>query len=114
MSFPLLDTWLAASGDEDAQHGVPRTSIRVVRKEDVSPDHPDYSIVVAIRVGDRSVFDTLVRQHAQELLRFGCAILVSQAEAEEAVQDVFLWLWRNRTEWTPRSGVRPYLLRAVA
>lgn len=76
--------------------------------------HEDHATIVAVRKGDWSAFESLVANYSSELVRLALAITQSMADAEDAAQDVFSWVWANREKWNPAVGVRPYLLRAVA
>jgi RNA polymerase sigma-70 factor (ECF subfamily) len=66
-----------------------------------------------IRAGDRDAFEVLFRTHYSELHRFARAHLSDATEAEDAVQDVFLRIWRDRERLVTTAPPRTYLLAAV-
>jgi len=61
----------------------------------------------------RSVIERLFRSHYTGLVAFATRVTGNTAEAEDLVQDVFLGLWRRRTELPAEDAVRPYLYRAA-
>lgn len=62
---------------------------------------------MAARAGDRQAFTTLVEHEAPVALRLARAILRSDSEAQDAVQDAFVRAWRDLhrlrdpDRWTP-------------
>lgn len=66
-----------------------------------------------IRAGDRDAFEFLFRTHYSALHRFARAHLSDATEAEDAVQDVFLRIWRDRERLVTTAPPRSYLLAAV-
>jgi RNA polymerase sigma-70 factor (ECF subfamily) len=66
-----------------------------------------------IRAGDRAAFELVFRAHYPELYRFARAHLSDATEAEDAVQDVFLRIWRDRERLNTTAPPRSYLLAAV-
>jgi RNA polymerase sigma-70 factor (ECF subfamily) len=112
LAWPVL---LAAANDD-----VP--SPRVVRLEgahsDVPPVHAnasldDQRLIRAIRNGETEALRELYLATYRSLVGFATALIRSQAEAEEIVQDVFAAVWVRRTEWTPTTTVAAYLFAAV-
>ncbi len=73
----------------------------------------EQALVRAIQQGDVEAFRTLHERYAVELLRFAHSYLRSRDDAEEIVQDLFLWIWEHRHEWNAPGGVRPYLFKAT-
>ena len=74
------------------------------------PETPDSNtsrrIVARINQGDVAAFEELYTTLYPELLRAAVRLTHSRALAEEIVQDVFIWLWTHRTQWTIRTTVR--------
>jgi len=115
MTSQLLAAWWAA--DREEIQGMAPAIVRGGRPASdrtLPCEHPDTAIVEAIRQGDRAVFDQLVVSYGVALVRLAFSIGGRMAEAEDAAQDVLLWVWTNRESWMPRAGIRAYLLRAVA
>jgi RNA polymerase sigma-70 factor (ECF subfamily) len=55
----------------------------------------------------------MVKQYAPLLTRFAYDLARSREMADDAVSDVFVWIWEHRTAWQVRGSLRAYLFRAV-
>lgn len=66
---------------------------------------------LSIRRGDIETFDSLFTKYHPMLCAYGRSF-VSPEDAEEAVQDVMLWMWENR-EFQKTTSLPQYLFRAV-
>ena len=65
--------------------------------------------------GDQLAFRTLVDRHLRGLVGVARRMLRDDAEAEDAVQEAFLRLWRSAgTLEVGAAGVRPWLRRVVS
>lgn len=73
----------------------------------------DLRIVEGIRKGDENAFQSLYLQRYTSLAEFAFRYVRDSDAAEEVVHDVFLNLWMNRLEWSPRHGIDAYLFGAV-
>ena len=62
---------------------------------------------------DPSTFEDLYRRHYAGLVAFARGYLGDSPAAEDAVQDVFLAVWRRRGELDLGPGVQSYLYSAV-
>jgi len=62
---------------------------------------PDAEDVEKAGRGDRDAAARLIARHSAKLLTVGQRMLASRAEAEDAVQDVFLRLWTHAGRWRP-------------
>lgn len=82
-----------------------------------SPRDPDgageRALVAGIQQGDLDAFRMLHGRFVVDLLDFAHSYLRSRYDAEEVVQDLFLWIWEHRHEWTAPGGLRSYLFKAV-
>lgn len=65
-----------------------------------------------IRSGDRGAVEGLFRALHPDLVRYGRS-LASPDEAQDAVQDAFVTLWRRRDHLDPTKSVRALLFTAV-
>lgn len=74
----------------------------------------DPNILDRIRDGDESAFNTLVNVYAVQLFRFAYVRTQDHALAEDAVQDVFAYLWERREKVDVHGNLRGYLYRSVA
>jgi RNA polymerase sigma-70 factor (ECF subfamily) len=78
-----------------------------------TPQPSDQDLLEALREGDRRAFETIFRSFYPGLLRFAHAQLGERADAEEAVQEVFLRIWRDRKRLAVDRSLRSYLLACV-
>ena len=62
---------------------------------------PDAEDVAKAGRGDRDAAARLIARHSAKLLTVAQRMLTSRAEAEDAVQDVFLRLWTHAGRWRP-------------
>ena len=73
---------------------------------------PDLCLLVAEQ-DDQSAFGELFQEFYPRLLVLAQAILKDRQTAEEAVQDVFMQLWKNRRMLPAVNNLRYYLLVAA-
>ncbi len=66
----------------------------------------DEDLMARIKRGDHQAFAALVRRHST--MFYACAFRVSanRDEAEDAVQDAFLKLWKNPSVWDATRGAK--------
>lgn len=72
----------------------------------------DYRLIERMRDGDRSAFGDLYARHWECCIKYA-SLLVGSLQAEDAVQEVFVKLWRNKRNLVACESLRPYLLRSV-
>src|SRR5579872_7467848 len=65
---------------------------------------PDAEDVAKAGRGDRAAAARLVARHSPKLFVLARRMLGRQAEAEDAVQDVFLKLWTHAARWQPGAA----------
>lgn len=73
----------------------------------------DVQLVVRVRNGDDAALEEIFRNYAPGLASFVDGYVKSVAVAEEIVQDVFLWIVRNRERWIVKESIRSYLYGAA-
>ncbi len=67
-----------------------------------------------VATGDRVAFGQLVDRHVDRALRLAQRMLGSRADAEDAVQEVFLKIWRKAERWRAgRAAFSTWLWRIV-
>ena len=71
------------------------------------------NLITRAQRGDVQAYAALVRQHEQIAFRAACLILRDQAEAADAVQEVFLRCYRSIDSFKLDRPFRPWLLRIV-
>ena len=77
------------------------------------PPDPDLSALAErVRSGDRAAVERLFRAVHPDLVRYGRS-LADADDAEDAVQDAFVALWRRRQTLDPSRSVRALLYAAV-
>ncbi len=73
----------------------------------------DESLVASIRAGDHAAFQSLFHRHYGSLCAFAFRCVGSAEVAEDVVQDVFMYLWRQRDILAIDGSVRGYLFSAT-
>ena len=73
----------------------------------------DHALAAAIAGGDTRAFETLFRTHYPGMCAFAARLVTSRDVAEDLVQEVFLYVWRNREVWRVERSVRQYLYAAL-
>ena len=63
--------------------------------------------------GDWSAFNSFFECYAEQLYHYALGFVKHREEAEDIVQDVFIYLWTNRDKITYTGSVYAYLCRAV-
>jgi len=71
--------------------------------------HIDYLNVKNLKHGDIKAFDDLYNKYAARLYNFSLKYLKSVEEAEEVVQEVFLYIWDKRDGLKPDSSFNAYI-----
>jgi RNA polymerase sigma-70 factor (ECF subfamily) len=70
-------------------------------------------IIHAARAGDVRAFATLVDMYYARCLRFAMHMLSSRADAEEAVQDTFVRVYRALPTYREQDSFEPWLFRIL-
>lgn len=63
--------------------------------------------------GEWTAFNRIFEENVERLYLYAHTFLKERAAAEDVVQDVFIYLWTNRTAIVLRGSIYAYLLRAV-
>jgi len=71
--------------------------------------YTDEELMQEIKADNMFAFDILYRKYCKRLYKFGNAILKSQAETENLIQDVFLNFWENRNKVEKNASVKSYV-----
>lgn len=80
---------------------------------DLSARHAEQIAIARVREGDGLAFEAIFLAHHDEMLRVAEQICGTREVAEEAVQEVFLAIWRSRARWQVTSSLRAYLRRSA-
>ncbi len=73
----------------------------------------DQRLVHRIRSGSEEAFESLFNKFQPGLFRFLWHMLHSPEAANDLIQEIFLKIWRNRSDWEPTPSVSTYLYRAA-
>jgi len=114
-SFSLLDSAQPAPHDSEllSRASDPQES-RVRAIPGIVGNDDDTSLMLRIGAGDRAAFDRFCRRHGPRCFAVAMHLLRNSADAEEAVQDVFLRVWRNAARWRATNAkVSTWLYRVV-
>jgi RNA polymerase sigma-70 factor (ECF subfamily) len=89
-------------------------SDRMMRTQtDISPNH-DHADLVRVRNGDTAAFAEIVRRHSRQAYAIARAILDNHADADDAVQEAWLRVWRSLGTFDMSASFQPWLWRIVA
>jgi RNA polymerase sigma-70 factor (ECF subfamily) len=74
----------------------------------------DDLLIAQIRAGDKQSLGVLFRRYASLLLSIGRRILRNKEEADDLVQDVFLFIWRKASAFDASKGtIRSFIVHAT-
>lgn len=73
----------------------------------------DTALLLRLRAGDESAFDTLFRTWYEPLVRFAARMIGDRARAEEVAQDALFELWNRRETLAPQGAVQAWLFQTV-
>ena len=75
---------------------------------------PDGGLLERAREGDLPAFQTLVETHSRDVFRLAFRITGNEADADDAVQETFLKVFRKLRTFEARSQFRTWLYRVTA
>lgn len=108
----LLEAGFALPDIEDFRAEIaPSSPVARIRDQD---DATDFDLMRMIGAGNREAFAVFCRRHAGRCLSIANHLLRNDADAEEAVQDTFMRVWKTADRW--RAGearVTSWLYRVV-
>ncbi len=73
----------------------------------------DAARMAAIAGGDTRAFEILMQAETARLVSLSESLLSNSAEAEEVVQDAFIRLWQQASDWQPKARVATWLYRVT-
>ena len=73
----------------------------------------EQELISRIKAGDTNAFTFLFGQYHRDLFRFAWHLVRSSEVAQDLLQNVFLKILQNRTEWHPKGSLKSYLYRAA-
>ena len=79
----------------------------------ISMELQDHTLTAQLTKRDSSAFEEVFKMYFKNLHAYACTILKDEADAEEAVQQVFFKLWERAEHLSFSGSVAAYLYRAV-
>lgn len=79
----------------------------------ISTDAPEAELVARAVDGSEAAFEMIVRRHNQFLFRAARAILKSDAEAEDVLQEAYVRAWRALDQFRADARLSTWLFRIV-
>jgi len=73
----------------------------------------DSDLACRIAAGDKAAFEQMMRRHNRALYRTARSILNDDAEAEDALQDAYILVYRNMGKYRGESSLSTWLTRIV-
>ncbi len=70
----------------------------------------DTTLWESVRLGSERAFEQLYRRYFQDLFRYGKQFLADDAAVDDAIQDLFVDLWRTRRSLGQARSVKYYLM----
>jgi RNA polymerase sigma-70 factor (ECF subfamily) len=70
-------------------------------------------LLIKIREGDAKSFEILFKSYYLPLLYYSVGITGRAEISEEIVQDLFYYLWKNRTELKITKNIKSYLFNSI-
>lgn len=80
---------------------------------EAKPAAPDALLLAGCRAGDRSAFEELYRAHGAAMKSVAANVLGDLSEAEDAVQDAFVKIFRSAGSFEGRSRFSTWIYRVV-
>jgi RNA polymerase sigma-70 factor (ECF subfamily) len=94
---------------------VSRKIARLTKPADApQPDEPDSLLIQKVKDGDQSAFEALFHRHMARVHRQALALLNSEAEAEEVVQEVFITVYTKAQQFRGEAAFSTWLYRLTA
>ncbi|MGD8780265.1 MAG: RNA polymerase sigma-70 factor [Ignavibacteria bacterium] len=76
-------------------------------------ENSDEKIIKRINKGDIKAFEYLFRAYHSNLCNY-CFVKVKDKDAaKEIVQEIFINIYKNRENWSPKNSIKSYLFKAV-
>lgn len=70
------------------------------------------SLFQQFREGDMEAYKTLYYHFFPAFIKYGSSMGFSEVASEDQVQELFIWLWKNRTQLIPSDNIESYIYAA--
>lgn len=74
---------------------------------------PDEHLIQKIQEGDRATFKLIFEHFYGPLCDYAFTIVKNSHIAEDQVQEVFVNIWEQKDDWSPKGTIKSYLYKAV-
>lgn len=64
---------------------------------------------IQLKQGDKNAFECIYRTYAQVLFKYGKLYTTSNTIIEDAIQDLFIYIWNKKSQLSDLSTLEPYL-----
>lgn len=75
--------------------------------------YSDVQLFLLLQAGSEEAFNTLFERYRKRLFLEAFTRLQNEEEANDIVQEVFMWLWNKRATLDIGDCLKPYLVRVV-
>lgn len=73
----------------------------------------DHSLWLSVRAGNETAFEVLYRRYFQVLFSYGKRLFFDEDAVNDAIQDLFVDIWRTRHSLSQAESVKFYLMRSL-
>ncbi|MDN5202114.1 sigma-70 family RNA polymerase sigma factor [Fulvivirgaceae bacterium BMA10] len=80
---------------------------------DVWEDKPDVEVWKSFKGGDEQAFNFLYRKYVQQLFNYGCQFSRDKEFVKDCIQDLFIYLRRQRSKLGDTSSIKAYLFKSL-
>lgn len=77
---------------------------------DQPADPEDIALMLAVKQGDESAFETLVERHQARVVGTVAKMLGGESDAEDIAQQVFIRVWQSAARYSPSAKFTTWLL----
>ena len=78
-----------------------------------SPKYNDNLLRILINDGHENAFEFIFKEYYESLCNYLTHFIKREDVIEQLVQDVFINIWENRKNFSPKGNIKSYLFRAV-
>ena len=75
--------------------------------------HRDTALWDAFRLGDKSAYAEIYELYFDSLYSYGKRFMADQTQVEDAIQELFIRLWRTRERLSPVDNIKFYLFLSL-
>ncbi|MEZ4903631.1 MAG: sigma-70 family RNA polymerase sigma factor [Spirosomataceae bacterium] len=79
----------------------------------IQDSHRDTTIWNAFRLGDKNAYAEIYELYFDSLYSYGKKFVVDQTQVEDAIQDLFIRLWRTRDRLSTVNNIKFYLFHSL-